>query len=130
MGKRVRDDPGVREELRVARQYQIPLSVFRGRAPAPGEALWLDDDRHAAIAYEAWLIADRAARCGRCGTRHDDWVDEHGRRRRLPVWVPEQVDCPGCQTLADAHPGQNDVGVKGGWRHVRLVPYVVPGEDD
>ena len=123
MGKRIRADPGVRDELRVARQYQQPLSVVRGRVVEPGDPLWLPDDLDAATAFEEWLITERAEHCHRCGTRPDDWNDDRGIRRRVPPYVTKIVDCPGCRELADNSLGSNDEGVKSGWRRVELVPY-------
>lgn len=42
----------------------MPLSIFRGRElPAPGEPLWLDDDRDWALALQAYE-ADLCHGCG------------------------------------------------------------------
>ncbi len=76
-----------------------------------------------------WLVEDRNAQCPHCGTRPDDWVDDRGRPLRQPALVAEQYDCHGCQRLADVRPDSRDPGVKGGWRHVRLVPYTEPAPD-
>ena len=130
MGKRIRDDSGLRDELRVARHYQTPLSVLRGRAVQPGEPLWTADDLDVAVAYEAWLLEEKSARCPSCGTRHDDWRDEQGRVRRDPPYVARTVDCDGCRALSDMRPDSKDEGVKGGWRRVELAPYDPPNPDD
>lgn len=58
--------------------------MFRGRIPAAGEPLWLDDDREWAM---AWLIDDRSKLS--CGCYPDETVGpEHADR-----WTVEPMIC-------------------------------------
>ena len=45
--------------------HGIPLSIFLGRVPNPGEPYWLPEDRAAAI---RWQVAE-SERCTGCGQR-------------------------------------------------------------
>lgn len=97
--------------MEVCHHYRIPHSVFLGRAPAPGEPAWLDDDQDKALAYQARLHeaeADRASSCPSCGTLAEDWIDpDSGMRLARPKWIVELEECPGCRVI-EAELGQLD----------------------
>lgn len=45
------------------------------------------------------VLEDRAARCGRCGTREDEWVREEGGKTVRVKPAPYEAEvrrCPGC----------------------------------
>ncbi len=51
------------------------------------------------LAFERHLAEVAADRCPSCGTEPSDWVDERGRRLAEPAWIPEVIDCVGCDTI-------------------------------
>lgn len=69
--------------------------------PLPGEPMWLPDDRDLALAWQR----DHNARCGDCGMRRDEFVDEIGRKLRKPKWKVASRRCPACEAaeLHDKH---------------------------
>lgn len=92
----MRADGGYRAELEYAVDHGIPHSILLGRPwPRRGEPLWLPEDLDKLHA----VFADRSARCGRCGTYPDDWVDEGGFPLAEPAYMPEVQRCHGCRRI-------------------------------
>jgi hypothetical protein len=89
----------------------VPRSVFLGRPwPAPGEALWTDEDRAWALA----LQAEDAGTCGGCGQPRAESTDPANEGR----YSAEAVECHGCVAMqigSEVH-----AGLKGRYLSVRL----------
>ncbi|KXK63351.1 hypothetical protein AWW66_03290 [Micromonospora rosaria] len=68
----------------MSRAYQIPHSAFLG---------WSKDDRDKAI----WQFVRDRSRCGRCGTRPDEWQTDHGGHQHAYRAVADR--CRGCELL-------------------------------
>lgn len=68
----------------------MPLGIPHSRFLA-----WNPDDQDKALAYQ------RAQNevCTSCGTRREDWVDEHGYWLDPPKWEPVVHVCKGCAAL-------------------------------
>jgi hypothetical protein len=82
----------------------IPLSRFLS---------WNDDDRHAALAWQA----RESHRCRGCGTFAEDWDPARGGAH--DAYKAEAVECQGCidlQRLRDDPDLQNRRGI-----HLRLT---------
>jgi hypothetical protein len=121
VGKRLRGDPRLRDQLAAAHHNRIPLSEWRS---------WSEDDQDAALAWLGYLAEQRAATCSGCGTRRDEWINPKTKRRyRNPPYVAEIVECPGCAECEAA-----EATLKGDphrrSKHVVLKPYVETGPDD
>jgi hypothetical protein len=56
---------------------------------------WSQDDQDKAL---AWVV-DNWARCQRCGSYTDEWVNEDGRPVQPPPMFARAVRCQGCVTL-------------------------------
>jgi hypothetical protein len=121
VGKRLRGDPRLRDELAAADRNRIPHSEFKA---------WSEDDQDKALAYLGFLAEQRAATCRGCGTRRDEWINpKTGRRYRNPPYLAEVVECPGCAEIEGA-----EEALKGDphrrSKHVHLLPFVETGPDD
>jgi hypothetical protein len=80
-----------RRELEAARAWAVPRSIFLGRPqPAPGEALWTDEDRAWALA----LLQVEAEVCGGCHQQLSESTDEALEE----AWQAEVVLCHACAT--------------------------------
>lgn len=81
-----------RREVEAARAWSTPRSVFLGRLPGPGEALWLPEDRWWAMALQA-VEADTCGSCGQslASSTHIDGED---------AFNSELVTCHGCRAAA------------------------------
>lgn len=104
-----------RAELETARAWGVPRSIFLGRpAPAPGEPLWLDDDRDWAIA----LHLVEADTCDGCGQPRSESV--------LPenefAYSVTPIRCHSCAALRRSSrgwlDGQNETAADGVTFHV------------
>lgn len=62
----------------------IPLSTFLS---------WRDDDRHAALAWQAY----ESRRCRDCGSHPEDWDPERDGSRT--AFKAEATECQGCVDL-------------------------------
>lgn len=101
----------------------IPPSMFRGRVAGPGEPLWLDLDRAEILAFQR---LDRAT-CRQCGTRHDEWVDEHGKLLDEPPYVALEHRCHGCTARDRLDSGRTDQARQDrGLRSVLVPPQFAP----
>lgn len=80
-------------ELRICQQQGISHSHFLGGKPA-----WSALDRDKAKAF--FLL--EAEECPNCHTLREDWVDQEGRLRTDPVWVPVIRTDYGCAALRKA----------------------------
>lgn len=61
-----------------------------------------------------------AYRCDRCGTFPDEYLDEEGKRRDPPPYVPEAIRCYGCVALERDNEEARKQDITGGL-HIRLV---------
>ena len=104
LGKRLRDDGELFEELAYCVPKGLPHSYFQG-----GPSKWTQDDRDKALAYER----EMHARCSGCGTRPDDW------RENPDAYVGDVEICQGCARLEQER--QNEVGQQPGAKF-RLIP--------
>lgn len=79
----------------------MPLSILRGRPwPEPGEPLFLDDDRDAAIA----LVIDERESCPGCGEPLDVSTDPQSE----DAYRADAVRCHACAAQAAAGRGPSD----------------------
>lgn len=53
--------------------------------------MWSDTDRGKAI----WWHIRESERCGSCGTRRAEWLDENGKQ--FHAFTAEKVRCYGCE---------------------------------
>lgn len=64
--------------------------------PAPGEPLWLEEDRDLVVA----VLEHRRRRCPNCGLTPEDlgWYDQDGKmhRHEEPRFTPSTIRCFGC----------------------------------
>ena len=104
LGKRLRDDGELFEELAYCVPKGIPYSHFQG-----GPRKWTQDDRDMAIAYEREI----RSRCSQCGTRPDEWT------KNPDAYVGDVEHCEGCARMHQEQ--QNEVGQRPGAK-IRLIP--------
>jgi hypothetical protein len=84
-----------RAEVEAARAWGVPRSVFLGRPwPAPGESLWLDEDREWALA----LLDLEADTCPGCGQPHHEASDPANEGR----YTASPHRCHACATVTKA----------------------------
>jgi hypothetical protein len=100
LGKRLRDDARLRNELAYCVPLGIPHSVFKS---------WDVDDQDKALAYRY----DDALRCRSCGTRADDWDDDPD------AFIADVEICKGCERIEEEH--ENDIAKRRGAK-VGLLP--------
>lgn len=79
-------------------EHGIPHSFFLG-----GPFMWTQDDQDKAMAF----ITERNLVCVSCGSRDDEWIDEHGHL------LPESLEayshvCYGCRELGRARKEQGE----------------------
>lgn len=101
--------------MEVCRQYQVPYSKFKE---------WLPEDQAKALVYEQYL----KARCPKCGTRREDFLeeDEEGNAKPLeePLWYAVHKQCPGCEEFE-----QVDKALKEEQRRRGMFTTFIPAED-
>lgn len=100
LGKRLRDDVDLHEELSYCVPLGIPHSVFRR---------WRDDDRAKALEF----IREQNRRCGSCGTRKDEWAEDPD------VYVGDIEICEGCARIEQER--ENDIAKRPGAK-IGLLP--------
>lgn len=84
-----------RAEVEAARAWGVPRSIFLGRPwPAPGEALWLDEDRDYALA----LLEVEALTCHGCGQPRDESSDPANEFN----YTAEPHRCHSCSAISKA----------------------------
>lgn len=82
-----------RRELEAARAWSVPRSIFLGRPmPAPGEPLWLPEDRWWALA----LLEAEAGICAGCGQILAESTALEGE----DAYDSQGVPCHGCRAAA------------------------------
>lgn len=79
--------------MRLAERYEVPRSILLGRPlPAPGEPLFLDEDRDWLFEWEQY----KATICGQCGTDHQLWKNDPDAYHAV------LTRCPGKEAIAIA----------------------------
>ena len=108
---RLERDMRLRAEMDYCGPVGLPHSTFLGA----GIGMWSEQDRELALAWQQ----RKQATCGRCGTRHDQWLTADGR---LDPQAFEAVaeECPGDYALHVARKALKDD--QGDYVHVFLVP--------
>lgn len=103
LGKSVRDDARLREEL----AYCVPLGI-----PHSEFLSWSSDDQELALSY----LRYKASACPGCGTRAEDWA------RDKDAFITHTEVCPGCERVEQER--ENDVAKRKGTR-ISLLPRAV-----
>lgn len=86
--------PGDWYEVGYCAPRGIPLSIFRGRVPAPGEPHWLPLDRAAALAWHERELT----RCPGCGLDQRETTDAGNDDK----YTAEGVRCHACKAKDQA----------------------------
>lgn len=84
-----------RREVEASRAWGVPRSIFLGRPlPAPGEPLWLDEDRDWAMA----LLEVEDETCGGCGQPlHESRAPENEY-----AYTVTPIRCHACASMSRA----------------------------
>lgn len=94
--ERLGEDASFRAEVRAAVDQQVPWSIFCGRGtPAPGEPLWLDEDRQIVIGWQAY----QDTLCPGCGApKAEAWGPDNQHR-----WLAKPSRCHSCTAIQETH---------------------------
>lgn len=100
---RYRFDGEFRSRVKYAAEHGIPLSVFLGRVPEPGEPVWLPEDRDVVAVWQS----EEAKKCAGCGTYSWEWDDD------AQPYEPDHYTCRGCQMIEQHAAQLTDQSVDG-----------------